>query len=165
MCAVQVSAIFIRKSGCNMCRCTPEIRTPWCGKPGCETPVTAQPMKVLPGNYSLRNIRQPDRPTNTNQHVPIYKWHLFTPVGLEINFPMGDERAQHLFDAVDGQAHEFPLRCIVETTGESSYFKGTVIGHYTTSAGHTGCVIECLPSNSCRQIVHVNRDKHLRRVA
>lgn len=21
-----------------MCRCTPEIRTPWCGKPGCEGP-------------------------------------------------------------------------------------------------------------------------------
>lgn len=21
-----------------MCRCTPEIRTPWCGKPGCEAP-------------------------------------------------------------------------------------------------------------------------------
>lgn len=21
-----------------MCKCTPNIRTPWCGKPGCETP-------------------------------------------------------------------------------------------------------------------------------
>ncbi len=21
-----------------MCKCTPEIKTPWCGKPGCETP-------------------------------------------------------------------------------------------------------------------------------
>ena len=21
-----------------MCKCTPEIRTPWCGKPGCEMP-------------------------------------------------------------------------------------------------------------------------------
>ena len=31
-----------------MCRCTPEIRTPWCGKPGCEWPVqsgeTEQPV-------------------------------------------------------------------------------------------------------------------------
>lgn len=22
-----------------MCKCTPNIRTPWCGKPGCEKPV------------------------------------------------------------------------------------------------------------------------------
>lgn len=39
-----------------MCQCTPEIRTPWCGKPGCEpppdaTPPTGEPMggvRVLP---------------------------------------------------------------------------------------------------------------------
>lgn len=24
-----------------MCRCTPEIRSPWCGKPGCEWPPNA----------------------------------------------------------------------------------------------------------------------------
>lgn len=26
-----------------MCKCTPEIRTPWCGKLGCETPTQLLP--------------------------------------------------------------------------------------------------------------------------
>ena len=29
-----------------MCRCTPEIRTPWCGKQGCERPVQVMPWKA-----------------------------------------------------------------------------------------------------------------------
>jgi hypothetical protein len=29
-----------------MCKCTPEMRTPWCGKPGCEEPAqVAKPLK------------------------------------------------------------------------------------------------------------------------
>ena len=28
-----------------MCRCTPEIRTPWCGKIGCEIPMMANEPK------------------------------------------------------------------------------------------------------------------------
>lgn len=26
-----------------MCKCNPNIRTPWCGKPGCETPPQRNP--------------------------------------------------------------------------------------------------------------------------
>ena len=30
-----------------MCRCTPEIRTPWCGKAGCEMPNQDSPLPAL----------------------------------------------------------------------------------------------------------------------
>lgn len=37
-----------------MCKCTPEIRTPWCGKPGCE----------IPGQFDLgKTKRQPTCPS------------------------------------------------------------------------------------------------------
>lgn len=40
-----------------MCRCTPEMRTPFCGKPGCEMP----PQKVVPitGTTLPRRLGEP----------------------------------------------------------------------------------------------------------
>lgn len=31
-----------------MCKCTPEMKTPFCGKPGCEWPVKSIPDELLP---------------------------------------------------------------------------------------------------------------------
>ncbi len=36
-----------------MCQCTPEIRTPWCGKPGCEMPKQESPGERIAKQYSV----------------------------------------------------------------------------------------------------------------
>lgn len=68
-----------------------------------------------------------------------------------------------VFDLIEKHVNEevFPLYSIVETIGET-YFKGTVIGHYTTLEGHDGCVIQVLDCASAKRVVHVNRNKYLR---
>ncbi len=41
-----------------MCKCTPNLRTPWCGKPGCERPaqVPANPLASLPAELTFTEI-------------------------------------------------------------------------------------------------------------
>lgn len=72
---------------------------------------------------------------------------------------------QVAIDSIKALPLEFPLGTIVETTGESTYFKGTVVGHYTTLEGHEGCAVQVLDSDSAKRIVHVNRNKHLRKIS
>lgn len=43
-----------------MCRCTPEIKTPWCGKPGCEAPAQ---VKREWSNDPVELMRRGWRPT------------------------------------------------------------------------------------------------------
>ena len=42
-----------------MCKCTPEIRTPFCGKPGCERPQLAAPA-AAPLESFVRRLLDPD---------------------------------------------------------------------------------------------------------
>lgn len=45
-------------AGTRMCQCTPEIRTPFCGKPGCEWP-----KQDMPWCDSCQSYHHPDNPT------------------------------------------------------------------------------------------------------
>lgn len=56
-----------------MCKCTPSIKTPWCGKPGCEMPEQIAP----------DNVKHP---------LPKIK-HIFADMdGVIVNFPKGVEK-------------------------------------------------------------------------
>lgn len=39
-----------------MCKCTPEIRTPFCGKPGCEWPEQVDRPKIVNGPERIREL-------------------------------------------------------------------------------------------------------------
>lgn len=43
-----------------MCKCTPEIRTPFCGKPGCEWPVQVKQDKIKQEKHALIKAYQSD---------------------------------------------------------------------------------------------------------
>lgn len=129
-----------------MCQCTPNIRTPWCGKPGC-----IRPPQALNMEDAMQQIKEEAlvmAGSRTFMDMPILR---------NIMVRYGDFIRQQ-------PERMFSLGTIVETTGDVTYFKGTVIGHYTTLEGHTGCAVQVLDSDSCKRVVHVNRDKHLRKV-
>lgn len=41
-----------------MCKCTPEIRTPWCGKPGCEYPTSTIGIEILEKRVYLKALAE-----------------------------------------------------------------------------------------------------------
>lgn len=55
-----------------MCKCTPEIRTPWCGKPGCEMP--PQPPCQHGTRTPLAQFRQ--EKTEVNDGIKAFVTHL-----------------------------------------------------------------------------------------
>jgi hypothetical protein len=61
-----------------MCRCTPEIRTPFCGKPGCESPSqTAAVIDIL----DARRAREPHLSGPARCLACHHDWEAVAPVG------------------------------------------------------------------------------------
>ncbi|MCP5006174.1 MAG: hypothetical protein GY941_19870 [Planctomycetes bacterium] len=61
-----------------MCRCTPEIRTPWCGKKGCEAPPQKEKPSVVPMPHNASEFEKivSGLHKDFKMHVEFQKWKM-----------------------------------------------------------------------------------------
>jgi hypothetical protein len=100
---VKVFNIGIGRSENSMCKCTPGVRTPYCGKPGCEWPKEKEGVK---GEEQMAHIK------------PVESWPRKKDVIEVPNGPMF-----HKDIALNGELSEFKYEKIIITDEEIKYQK------------------------------------------